>query len=141
MIVESGRKKKIVILFFQDNGRRIQRDEYMLGHVTSYYAKLFGPAPRGTFSIWMTPFTTGYNLSVKCPENTRQSLLPTVTLGKKSLGELYISNNFFCRVLLCRALDKDLTLLSVVCYSAKKSRHGRPLYVIYLVILYGSCIK
>jgi hypothetical protein len=46
----------------------------MLEHATSYYAKLFGPAPRGTFSIWMTSFTTGHNFSVECPENTRQSL-------------------------------------------------------------------
>jgi hypothetical protein len=53
--IASGRKKKNDNLFFEDNGTRIEGD-HLLEHGTSYYAGLFGPAPRNLFqvddSIW-----------------------------------------------------------------------------------------
>jgi hypothetical protein len=54
--IASGRKKKNDILFFEDNGTRIEGEDHMLEHATSYYADLFGPAPGNLFqvddSIW-----------------------------------------------------------------------------------------
>ncbi|AQK46104.1 hypothetical protein ZEAMMB73_Zm00001d026294 [Zea mays] len=46
--IASGRKKKNDILFFEDNGTRIEGD-HMLEHATSYYADLFGPTPGNLF--------------------------------------------------------------------------------------------